>query len=306
MSQAAPAHTLAIATCAALPQLNDSDRQLRAALEAAGVSTEICVWNDPQVDFGRFDAMLIRSIWDYFQHHGDYLAWLDRLQALGVRTVNADPVLRWNSDKRYLRELEAVGVRIVPTVFLLGEQLHAHLQQQPVGSEWVVKPAISGGAWHTVRGQVGDLAFVRQLDALPAQLEFLLQAYLPEIATAGEWSLLYFGGQFSHAVLKTPAAGDWRVQVQYGGQTQAAQAPAHVLAAAQQVLDASVGLLGMSPTYARVDGVEIDGAFVLMELELIEPYLFTEHHPQANARLVAAVLAALSAGADSLPQLVSG
>src|SRR5690606_2863727 len=123
----------------------------------------------------------------------------------------------------------------------------------------------------------------------------LVQPYLPEIAALGEWSLLYFGGTFSHAVLKTPAAGDYRVQTQYGGLTQALQPPAQLLSAAQQALTITDQLIGEALTYARVDGVMVDDAFVLMELELIEPYLFTERSADASQLLADAVLTAVRA-----------
>lgn len=287
---------LAIATSAALVELSPADQQLRALLTAGGQASEVCVWNDPQVDWRRFDAVLIRSIWDYFQHYSAYLAWLDHLRTLGVRTLNPERVLRWNSDKRYLRELAAAGVAIAPTTWLPGAHLAEHLAVQAFDSEWVIKPAVSGGAWHTVRGRVGTTKLAQAVAALPADLEFLVQPYLPEIAALGEWSLLYFGGAYSHAVLKTPAAGDYRVQSQYGGHTQALQPPAQLLAAAQHALAATDQLIGEPLTYARVDGVMVNEAFVLMELELIEPYLFTEHSATAPQMLADAVRAAVQAG----------
>lgn len=281
---------LALATYDQAPQLNPDDHPLQAALEARGVQTVAVVWDDPAVEWQRFDAVLIRSIWDYFQKFDAYNAWLDHLQALGVPTINPVPVLRWNSDKRYLATLAEAGIPMPATRHLRGAALAA-LAQTP--GEWIVKPAVSGGAWHTVRGTGGSPDFQAALAQLPADLDFLVQPYLPEIASAGEWSLLYFGGQFSHAVLKRPAAGDFRVQAQFGGSTTTLPAPAAAMTAASHVLATAASLLGEPLHYARVDGVMIDGEFQLMELEVIEPFLFMAQHPQAPDRCADALVTAL-------------
>lgn len=281
---------LALATYDQAPQLNPDDLPLQAALEARGVQTQAVVWDDPAVAWERFDAVLIRSIWDYFQKFDSYNAWLDRLDALGVPTLNPLPVLRWNSDKRYLAALADVGVRMPATRHLRGAAL-ASLAHTP--GEWIVKPAVSGGAWHTVRGVGGSPEFQAALAQLPENLDFLVQPYLPEIASAGEWSLLYFGGRFSHAVLKRPAVGDFRVQSQFGGSISALPAPAAALSAAAHVLASTESLLGQPLYYARVDGVMIDGEFQLMELEAIEPFLFMAQHPQATERCADALVTAV-------------
>lgn len=274
---------LAIGTYPALPALHEDDRLLLPALANEGIEAEPCVWSAPDVDWSRFDAVLLRSPWDYFEHYAAFCRWLD---ALPVPTIHPQSLVRWNSDKRYLADLEARGVAIVPTQFCRGDALEAALAGQ-AGRELVVKPRVSGGAWHTVRGVVGEPAFAAAVDALPRHFEFMVQPFLPEIASAGEWSLLYFGGSFSHAVLKRPAAGDYRVQSQFGGTAVAIEPPRALLDAARRALDATVDA-GYGPIdYARVDGVVVDGRFLLMELELIEPYLHLGAHPPAAARFAA-------------------
>jgi glutathione synthase/RimK-type ligase-like ATP-grasp enzyme len=242
------------------------------------------VWNDPAVDWASFDAVLIRTIWDYYKHHADFIAWLDRLDRLGVATFNDSRVLRWNSDKRYLLELAAHAVATIPTRLAAAGELPQVLASMP-GQQVVIKPSISGGAWHTLRGRVGDAAFADEVARLPCGIDFLVQPFVPEIVSAGEWSLLYFGGEFSHAVIKRPAAGDYRVQSEYGGSVEAVQPDVATLAAAAAAL-AAVDTRGHGElAYARVDGVVSAGRFLIMELELIEPFLFLAGQAHAAERL---------------------
>jgi glutathione synthase/RimK-type ligase-like ATP-grasp enzyme len=244
-----------------------------------------CVWNDPAVDWSGFDAVLIRTTWDYFQRYDEFLQWLERLP---VPTINERALLRWNSDKRYLLELSQQGVDIVPARVVSAGQL-LELLDGMAGADVVVKPTVSGGAWNTVRGIAGDAGFTREVAALPSSHDYLVQAFVPEIASNGEWSLLFFDGSFSHAVLKRASSGEFRVQSQFGGSVEAVEPDASILASAQQAL-AAVATLGYPDhAYARVDGVVIDGRFRLMELEMIEPALFLAGRPDAAERFAAKI-----------------
>lgn len=274
---------LALATCAARARVDPDDAHLAATLERLGLPPTVCVWNDAQVDWSAFDLVLIRTIWDYHRHHAAFGQWLDRLDRLGVATVNDSRLLRWNSDKRYLAELDRLGVATIPSRLARGSELARVLASMP-GASVVVKPTISGGAWQTLRGEVGDEAFAVAVAQLPPTMDYLVQPYLPEIASAGEWSLLYFGGEYSHAVIKHPAAGDYRVQDEHGGRSHPATPDAATRAAAGRALAALTAAGHDVPAYARVDGVVSDGRFVLMELELIEPSLFLAGQPRAAGR----------------------
>ncbi|MGB3271243.1 MAG: hypothetical protein WBA65_14955 [Rhodanobacter sp.] len=275
---------LALATCAARARVDPDDAHLAATLERLGLPPTVCVWNDAQVDWSAFDLVLIRTIWDYHRHHAAFGQWLDRLDRLGVATMNDSRLLRWNSDKRYLAELDRLGVATIPSRLARGSELARVLASMP-GASVVVKPTISGGAWQTLRGEVGDEAFAAAVAQLPPTMDYLVQPYLPEIASAGEWSLLYFGGEYSHAVIKHPAAGDYRVQDEHGGRSHPATPDAATRAAAGRALAALTGAGHDVPAYARVDGVVSGGRFVLMELELIEPSLFLAAQPLAAERL---------------------
>jgi glutathione synthase/RimK-type ligase-like ATP-grasp enzyme len=275
---------LAVATSAGYPSIQPDDAHLAATLERLGVQPVVCVWNDPAVDWSAFDAVLIRTIWDYFKHHAAFLGWLDRLDRLGVPTINDSALLRWNSDKRYLLELAAHGVDVIPTRLASAAELPDVLAAM-TGRQVVVKPSISGSAWHTLRGDAGDAALAAAVAQLPRELDYLVQPFVPEVVSEGEWSLLYFAGEFSHAVLKRPAAGDYRVQGEHGGSAEPARPDAATLAAADRAL-ATVAAIGHGDqAYVRVDGVVSGGRFLIMELELIEPFLHLAVHPAAAERL---------------------
>jgi len=275
---------LALATCAELPSIQPDDAELAASLERRGIQPESCIWTDPALDWASFDAVLIRTIWDYFKHPVAFNAWLDRLDTMGVAVINDSCLLRWNSDKRYLLDLARHGVAIIPTRLAGAADLPDVLASMPAQAV-VIKPTVSGGAWHTLQGRIGEAGFADAVARLPRALDYLVQPFVPEIVSAGEWSLLYFAGEYSHAVLKRPAVGDYRVQGEHGGSTLPAHPDAAILAAAEQALRAVTALGYAMPAYARVDGVVSDGRFLLMELELIEPSLFLAGQPRAAERL---------------------
>ena len=274
---------LAFATAAAHPSIQSDDAHLAATLEQLGIEPVSCIWNDPAVDWSGFDAVLIRTIWDYFKQHAAFLGWLDRLDRLGIPTINDSRVLRWNSDKRYLLDLARHEVAIIPTRVVGAHELLDTLTAMSA-RQVVIKPTISGGAWHTLRGNAGDAAFLQAVARLPIELDYLVQPFVPEVVSAGEWSLLYFEGEFSHAVLKRPAVGDYRVQSEHGGSVEPIEPDAQMLAAAGRALTAVAAMGYGDLAYARIDGVVCDGRFLVMELELLEPSLFLAGQPQAAER----------------------
>jgi glutathione synthase/RimK-type ligase-like ATP-grasp enzyme len=273
-----PEFRLALATAAHLPGVQPDDAHLAHSLRGLRIEPVSCTWNDARIDWSAFDAVLIRTTWDYFKRHAEFLRWLD---ALPVPTINPAPLLRWNSDKRYLLELQAQGVDIIESRVVAGRDLGSALD---AGRELVVKPTVSGGAWHTVRGIAGDAAFAQAIAQLPRELDYLVQPFVPAIAEEGEWSLLFFDNQYSHAVLKRPARGDYRVQGDFGGTAEPVEPPPSILAAAQRALAAVARLGHADHAYVRVDGVQVDDRFLVMELEMIEPGLHLAHRPDAAER----------------------
>ena len=278
---------IAIATSRELAELHPDERELPAVFARAGIDAVPAVWNDTAFDWTGCDAVLVRSVWDYFERYAEFLAWLDALERLGVPTINTLPVIRWNSDKRYLLDVERLGVTIVPTEIVPGAALDAALATRR--GEVVVKPTVSGTAWHTVRGACGSDAFAAAVAKLPRAFTYLVQPFVPEIASEGEWSTIWFDGVSSHAVLKRPRDGDYRVQSEYGGTSVLREPPSHVRAASERALAAVAALGFEAPAYARIDGVVVGGTLQVMEIELIEPYLHFPACAEAPARLVAAV-----------------
>ncbi|GAA1644534.1 hypothetical protein GCM10009744_38970 [Kribbella alba] len=233
--------------------------------------------------------MLLRSVWDYHTRYVEFAEWLGLLDKAEVPVFNDSDLVRWNADKRYLLELRERGVAIVPTQIAAGPCLR-EVVAGLTGQEIVVKPTVGANALQTIRGIAGSDELSRAMDDLP-EAAYLVQPFLPEIQSEGEWSLLFIDGEFSHAVLKRPADGDYRVQLVLGGTSALAEAPSAVREAATAAL-AAVDTR-RAPLYARVDGVVAGGRFLLMELELIEPYLYLLDFPAADDKLATALAARL-------------
>ncbi len=263
---------IALATWSGLPGLTPDDQLLAAALRNRGARAVPAVWDAPGIDWASFDAVVIRSTWDYHTRFDEFLAWLDRLEQAGARVWNPLPVLRWNANKSYLRDLD---VPRVPTVYVprsgdVGAAMRANRWKRAV-----VKPNVAATAFETRVIEHGGIA----------DRDVLVQPFVEAIA-GGEWSIIFFGGRFSHSVLKRPRAGDFRVQSDFGGRVDVLDAGAAIIEEAARALRQSPPTL-----YARVDGVVIDGVFTLMELELLEPALFLGASDSAADRLADAIYA---------------
>jgi glutathione synthase/RimK-type ligase-like ATP-grasp enzyme len=284
---------IAFVTEPAHPDITPDDQRAAAALLRRGHPVRGVPW-DADTDWAQFDSVVVRSPWDYHQRPSDFLAWLDRLERSGARVWNPTPLLRWNSNKRYLLDLAARGVPIVPTTLLTRDtpaDLAAVLAARS-GSEFVIKPAFAAGAIDTwVTSPRLATEHQPRLTSLLARSDVLVQPFVDEVRTRGEWSLIFFDNAFSHAVLKRPRPGDFRVQEKHGGSAEPVPTPpATLIDHARKVLAAA------SPDpllYARVDGVEINSTFTLMELEALEPALFLSTSPGAGDRLANALLARL-------------
>lgn len=281
----------AFVTYSGLPNLSEDDRLAVEELRRRGAEVEPAVWDDPQVPWSRYDRVVIRSCWDYHKRLAEFLGWLDRMEREAVPLWNPVRVVRGNVDKSYLVALAAAGLPVVPTVHLergAAADL-AGLLAERGWSEVVVKPSVSASAFRTRRIGRGEApAAQAELDELLASSGVLIQPFMTEIQSGGEWSLIFLGGDFSHAVLKRPREGDFRVQQELGGSADLAVPAASLIEQARAIL----GQIREPWLYARVDGVEAGGMFTLMELELTEPSLFLGSDPQAPARFAAAILKA--------------
>ena len=264
---------------------------LLAALAAAGLEAAVADWDDPEVDWAAYRLAILRSTWDYTQRLAEFLAWADRTAAR-TSLINPPAVIRWNTDKHYLGDLARAGVPVVPTRFVepgarAAEELSGFLTAEEGTAEWVVKPAVGAGSRDAARYACGEERTASDhIDRLlHAGRSVLLQPYLDQVDLHGETALIYFGGQFSHAIRKGPLL-------------QPATAPtsalfleeritprlpaAEELALADRVLSA---LPFATPLYARVDLIRsASGEPQVLELELTEPSLFFAHAPGAARR----------------------
>ena len=265
------------------------------ALEERGVEARTAVWSDPGVDWAAFDLVVANGTWDNIHRVAEFLAWVDALAAAGVHLVNAPAILRWNLDKRYLRDLEAAGVPTVPTSWVGPDGAADGFGPSaavlpPV--EIVVKPSVSGGGYRTARYEAHehDAARAHIGDLVAAGQTAMVQPYQPAVDTEGEVGLVFLGGAFSHAIHKDPmirrgvGASDSLIanQVVTGATPTGGQ-----LAVARRAVAAAERLLGPT-TYARVDVVRgTDGEPAVLELELLDPVLFFVTRPERAARFAA-------------------
>jgi len=257
-----------------------------AALRAAGAEVTAVRWTEA-IDLSRFDLVLPLVAWGYHLRFAEWLAFLDRLEADGTPVANPPALLRWNSDKRYLAELFAAGIATVPTLEVdhLNEAALAAAHGVFATDQLVVKPPVSAGASGTFRLGPGE--------PVPEEVHgarMMIQPWLGSVIDRGETSLLLFDGKLSHAVIKRPKPGDYRVQPHHGGTTEQCDAPAGAIDLAR----AALALAPTPSTYARVDFLMADdGALQIIELELIEPALFLDYAPEAKQRFAEAVLASV-------------
>lgn len=262
-----------------------------AALEARGHAVVPLVWNEP-MPFEGLDALVMRSPWDWYQHRPAFRAFLEGLGRAPVPVFNPPEMLARFADKTYFRELDALGVETVPTVFLSAAELEtvpAVLAARGWGRA-VLKPSFTANAHdaHRFEAAAAD-GVVAAARVAGAGSTWMLQPYLEAIEREGEWSLVFFAGRFSHAVQKRPREGDFRVQAEHGGDAGLVAPPEAVRAAAERVVARAVP----DAIYARVDGVVLDGRLRVMELEVVEPELFLRLHPEAPSRFAEALLARL-------------
>ena len=288
-------HRVALITSEGFRDLYPDDLLLVTALAEIGVSASPAVWSRTNIDWDSFDALVMRSPWDYFERPVEFREWLDARVASGAALINSHEIIEWNFDKSYLQDLAKKGVELVPTICIeRGERADiAALARERGWNDIVVKPTVGGGGYRCYRFSPDEIArYANEIETTLADCGVLVQPFIPEITGGGELSLLFFDGVYSHAVRKRPKAGDYRVQFQYGGTNENADVSETLVRQAHVCIENAPAL----PTYARVDGVVKDGRFLLMELEVFEPLMFLERHPEAPGRFARAISKQLSRG----------
>ncbi|MFC4541226.1 RimK family alpha-L-glutamate ligase [Halosolutus amylolyticus] len=301
---------IGIVTGTRAPELTDDGRAVASELRDRGYEAEPVIWSESGVDWSRFDGLVVRSCWQYYEDPDAFRAWLGTVERNGVVVVNPPDVIRWNVHKFYLRDLETAGVSVVPTAYV-DRGADVDLGTVLARNDWtdaVIKPAIgtsSSGVWRASTPIGPDAA--DRFEAQRAERDLLVQQFAPEVLD-GELSLIFFGGAYSHANRSVPADDDFRAHPDFGVSTAAIDPAADLVAQARTVLEAAANVHSIDPselTYARVDGVERGGSFELIELELIEPYLGLSRTDGALDRFVDAIDAALCRRSDSIARALS-
>jgi len=292
---------VALVSARAARALDEDLPLLIEAFAAAGARAEIADWDDREVDWARFDLVLLRSAWDYTERLPEFLAWSERVAGLAL-LLNPLPVVRWNSDKHYLRDLARGGVPVVPTTFLEGgAEPRVALEEFLAGdscAELVAKPAVGAGSRdarrHARTARQEILEHLRPL--LAAGRSMMLQPYLERVDREGETALVFIEGCFSHAVRKgplLPAGAPSTAGLFAPEEITPRSASAEELAVAERaVAQVPFGEL----LYARVDLIrDAAGGPRVLELELTEPSLYFRYESRSAARFAAAALTRLAA-----------
>jgi glutathione synthase/RimK-type ligase-like ATP-grasp enzyme len=279
---------IAILTCQKLPDLTKNDQLLIPALAKVTITATAVIWDDKSVDWTNFDYLIFRNTWDYFEKEAEFNLWLEHIEQLGIKTLNPIAIIKKNKHKFYLREMEKQGIKILPTIFIdKTDQLDLDKSMPSHWKKAVIKPAFSAGSYQTEVFESIDIQKINTCyKEVASEKELLLQEFMPEIQTLGETSIIFFNKKFSHAVNKKPITGDFRIQVQFGGQYTLVQPSAELVEKAQQIVNTFDGEL----LYARVDGIVINNELHLMEVECIEPDLYFNLSEGSLERFVSAIV----------------
>ncbi|WP_316827247.1 hypothetical protein [Pedobacter miscanthi] len=263
--------------------VESEDDKLLNFLKENGLNIEEVIWNDANINWENYSLAILKSPWDYFDLIEDFYHWLNLLESKRVKLLNPTEVVKWNSNKQYLREIENSGLKIIPSVFI-NQQEKVNLKSffnKFNTDKLIVKPCISGGAKNTFKVTIENVEEVNhKLNQLLQDEDFIIQPFLPEILESGEWSFIFFNGAYSHSLIKQAKHGDFRVQPAHGGTVHPQQPDEKLIAVAKQYVTS----FAKNCLYARVDGTVVNGEFLLMELELIEPFLFLNTDPQNYER----------------------
>ncbi|MEX1252076.1 MAG: hypothetical protein WEA77_12880 [Hyphomonas sp.] len=253
---------------------------LRGPFEARGFRIEEVSWDDPKADWSAYGAVIIGTTWDYWDRLDEFLAALERIEGQ-TRLFNGSALVKWNVRKTYLRELETKGAKLIPTLWLdVADDAAARAAFATLESDDLVfKRQVGAGAKDQHRLKRGE--------PVPEMRHpMMAQPFLPMIQTEGELSFIFIDGEFSHALIKRAQPGDYRIQSTYGGREEKITPGADDLAAARAI----IGTLDEAPLYGRVDMLRgADGELLLMELEVIEPYLYPVEGPELGERMAAGV-----------------
>ncbi len=285
-----------IVTSAEMPKSDLDSELLILELADLGINAEIAVWSDENVDWSSAEVTLLRTPWDYFYRPQEFLSWARRVDKV-TKLINPLEIIEWNIHKKYLLDLEKSQVPIVPTKIILSSitsSLGARLKNNFgkaenileiisdfSSEELILKPAISGGSIGIFKGKKDDPQLLIHAKEILKNHDLLIQPFIENITKDGEFSLIYFNREFSHAIRKLPADQEFRVQEKYGGTIELYNPTSLQLEIATRAINSAPA----KAIYARVDLIRYKNSDVIMELEIIEPELFLKNSKEGIKRL---------------------
>lgn len=265
------------------------DALLSEALTLRGCKVQRVAWDDQNFNWSSAACAVFRATWDYFHRISEFTQFLERVKEQTL-LINGYDTVKWNMDKRYLRDMSVFGVNIPETLFLeVGERRSLREIMQVTDWETIVlKPAISGAARHTYLIDLANCASHEKLfTELVSNEAMLIQRFQPDVVRTGEWTFVVVNGRYTHGILKKAKKGDFRVQDDFGGTVHDHVASAEEIQFAERVMS----LIKPLPAYGRVDVIrDVNGEMALQELELIEPELWFRNNPTAADLLAEHIL----------------
>lgn len=268
---------VALVTYNKQPKLFDSDNLLVDPFEKHGFIAEAAPWDKKGVDWKKYDLVILRSPWNYHLQVPEFLDWIEYLEIQKVKLWNPPDIIRWNLNKKYLLELSNMGIPIIPS-FIFNKKTRDSVKEIIYNKGWkeiVMKPVFGASAYKIAKIKAEYLDISDDGD-------FIIQPFMKEITTDGEYSFIFFDNKFSHVIHKIPKQNEFRTQAELGGTETLFQPTSQQISQAQNVLNHIDSPL----LYARVDGLIIENKFRLMELELIEPYLYFEKNTESAEKFV--------------------
>ncbi|MCL5991454.1 MAG: hypothetical protein M1419_05070 [Bacteroidetes bacterium] len=286
-------NSIGIITSKEISKLLEYDRDIVNMLSEKNINAEPIVWDEPCVPWESFDMLLMRTAWGYHLKHDEFGNLLEYFVKIKLNLWNPASVMLENMHKFYLKTLMKAGFNVIPTLFLEPNDLN-NIEDIAESTGWerfVLKPAISANAQNTYF--LSDINHLRNKNNITNSFmgkQFLLQKYMKEIETEGEWSNIFFSNGYSYSILKVPQKGDYRVQYNYGGKYYHVQPPETVYQTAKKIADYYID----DCLYVRVDGVVSDSKFYVMEVEMIEPDLYMNIFSDAKQPFVDAIVQKLN------------
>jgi hypothetical protein len=253
---------------------NDEDSELLSFLEQKGLLIKSVTWSDNKINWKDFQIIILKSPWDYHENISSFYKWLDKIKSLGIKLINPIDIIKWNSNKRYLNDISKSGLSTVKTIYLERKsklKTDYSLFKQLNSNKIVIKPCISASAKNTFVVEINNFTKLsKTINLLLLKEEYLAQPFIEEIINEGEWSFIFFNSKFSHSALKIPKKGDFRVQHSHGGTIKYPKPKLEIIEQVKKFVER----FAQNTLYVRVDGIIKEELFYLMEIEMIEPYLF--------------------------------